>query len=254
MKTHVQIYDKPCTNIAEDYIRVICSTDKYKQNTSRNVHTMKSDISSESEAVKRQLISVASEMTLERNMVLFTVVNDAYMPFVNSWLCNTKTMNIHKSVLIATTDALTRETLKTRWPEINVISLDMGTLSGNQTFGTIGYMKLIIKRAEMVLVLLLANIDVFIFEVDCVWLSNAVSSISFKEHHDIIVNPVSGSNSETFAGGFILLRSTCRTKIVWHKVTDVMMVLGERVKSLQDFGTFEEENEQEVLARLLRDG
>ncbi|XP_060599214.1 uncharacterized protein LOC132752840 [Ruditapes philippinarum] len=100
MKTHVQIYDKPCTNIAEDYIRVICSTDKYKQNTSRNVHTMKSDINSESEAVKRQLISVASGMTLERNMVLFTVVNDAYMPFVNSWLCNTKTLNIHKSVLI----------------------------------------------------------------------------------------------------------------------------------------------------------
>jgi hypothetical protein len=36
-----------------------------------------------------------------------------------------------------------------------------------------------------------------------------------------------------------------------------MMVLGERIKSLkenEDFGTFEEENEQVVLARLLRDG
>ena len=257
MKTYVITVEKPCSDIAEDYIRVICNTEKFKHNINEQVGKIRSVSEPDGEAVKREIISVAGVMSLERDMVLFTLVNEAYLPFVYSWLCNTKTMNIHQSVLIATTDTQTKKKLKIYWPYIHVVSLDIGTLRGDQAYSEVGYTKLLIRRAEMVLALLMANINVFIFEVDCVWLGNPISLISPKDDHDISVNPVSGTNGKLFAGGFIFLRSTCRTKIVWHKVTDLMMALMERINLLQEnevIKTFESENDQVFLAGLIRDG
>ncbi|XP_060587724.1 uncharacterized protein LOC132743211 [Ruditapes philippinarum] len=244
---------EPRSDHREDYINLICSSDRFnlKQAAVQDLKTQNDN------SATQQLLSVASKISLRKNrMVLFTVINEAYLPFAYSWLCNTKTMNIHDSVLFVTTDSQSKKKLQKDWPEVNVISMNMDDLRGNQSYSRVGYIKITVKRTEMIQTLLMANIDVFVFEVDCVWLGNPVTAISFEERHDIIVNPVYGTK-DLFASGFILLRKTCRSKIVWQKVTDMMNELGKRIADLHEDDVLENygsENEQKYLADLILDG
>lgn len=246
---------KPRSDYREDYIKLICSSDRFKQDpyTEQRGNDRKIDETN----ITAQLISVAGKISYKRKMVLFTVINEAYLPFAYSWLCNTKPMNIHDSVLIVTTDSKTKRKLEKDWPEINVVSMNMEDLRGNQSYSQVGYIKITVKRTEMIQTLLMSNIDVFVFEVDCVWLENPVDTITFEERHDIVVNPVSDTKDKIFASGFIILRKTCRSKIVWQKVTDMMNELGRRIESLHENDVLEDygyQNEQEYLANLIRDG
>ena len=52
----------------------------------------------------RNIMDVVSKMNVKP--VLITLVNDAYLPFMYSWLCNTERMGIHKQV---------NKTIATQW-------------------------------------------------------------------------------------------------------------------------------------------
>ncbi|XP_045180100.2 uncharacterized protein LOC123539513 [Mercenaria mercenaria] len=247
----------PVVAFTNDYIALLCGTEKFGTASNETVIGIRPEQDTEADGVESQLLNVARKIHLNSRTVLFTVINEAYLPFAYSWLCNTKPMNIHKSVLIVTTDKQAKAKLNSDWPEINIISMDIDNLRGNQSYSQVGYIKITVKRTEMIQFLLMANIDVFVFEVDCLWLANPLPGISFNQQDDIIVNPVAGTNNEIFASGFIWLRSTCRAKIIWQKVTDLMVALGEKVKHLPEttvLETYEDENEQKYLAKLIREG
>lgn len=199
---------------------------------------------------ENDVVSVAKKISSDKRTVLVTMVNDAYLPFTYSWLCNTKEMGIHKSVLFITTDKTSKERLTKDWPEVSVVYMDTGPINGHQVYSHVGYVKIMIKRTEMLLSILLADIEIFLFEVDCLWLANPVPDLQKITGFDLLVNPV--SDRDVFAGGFIWLYATNKTKALWKELTEEMEALGSRIehKSSSD-AVSEAENDQNFFSNLV---
>jgi hypothetical protein len=202
---------------------------------------------------ENDLLVIAKKISGYNKIVLVTMVNDAYLKFTYSWLCNTKTMGIHKSVLIITLDQMSKEKLIQDWPDISVVAMNM-QLHGNQTYSKVGYVKIMIKRTEIILSLLVANIEVLLFEVDCVWLSNPVPDLQKITGYDFLVNPVAKTNTRVFAGGFLWINVTDNAKALWRKLEEEMIALGERISQMLDNAPVSErENDQQFFSRLIRE-
>nr|KAG5686858.1 hypothetical protein BaRGS_003548 [Batillaria attramentaria]KAG5701083.1 hypothetical protein BaRGS_008804 [Batillaria attramentaria] len=122
--------------------------------------------------VANEIEQAALSIFHKENLVMVTLVNEAFLPFVNSWMCNTEPLEIHHKLLFLTTDAETKQKLLGRWPEVKVVALALPDLRGKQSYHDVGYMRLMIQRLHIVVSLLEAGLSLFMFEVDCVWLSN----------------------------------------------------------------------------------
>ncbi|XP_045184533.2 uncharacterized protein LOC123542656 [Mercenaria mercenaria] len=200
---------------------------------------------------KSDVLSIARNISLYNKAVMVTVVNDAFLPFANSWLCNTKDMGIHKSVLIITGDHKSKENLTQDWPAINVFVSDIGTPKGNQEYSHVGYIKILIRRTEIILSLLLNNIDVLLFEFDYTWFANPLVEFQAMTDVDMLVNPVSVTEG-IFNGGLVYLFATERTQSLWRQLNGMMVELGDRVKNEPDDRFIPEtENDQQYLSRLV---
>ncbi|XP_045171339.1 uncharacterized protein LOC123533659 [Mercenaria mercenaria] len=234
----------------------IVSKSKTFSLATQNPNTKKALTKSHSNVIiedENDLLSVARKISSYNRTVLVTMVNDAYLKFTYSWLCNTKNMGIHKSVLIITTDQVSKDNLTRDWPEVSVVAMDM-KLKGDQTYSKVGYVKIMVKRTEMILSILMADIEVFVFEVDCLWLANPIPDLQSITGYDILVNPVARTNNRVFAGGFLWLYVTDKAKAVWKKVTEQMIALGERISKMSDNAQVSEgENDQQFFSRLINE-
>ena len=198
-----------------------------------------------------ELVEIAKEIGKSSKTVLVTMINDAYLPFTYSWLCNTKEMNIHDSVLIITTDQKSKDDLKRDWPEIHVVAMDMGGASGDQVYSHVGYVQIMIRRTEMLLLIVMADVELFLFEVDCLWLTNPVPELQKMNDYDVLVNPVA-QRTGVYAGGFLYLFRTDKAKALWKELTNQMQALGERIKSLpKDKYISEGDNDQIYFSALI---
>lgn len=199
---------------------------------------------------ENDVVSVAKKISSNKRTVLVTMINDAYLSFTYSWLCNTKEMGIHSSVLFITTDKTSKERLAKDWPEVSAVYMDTGPINGHQVYSQVGYVKIMIKRTEMLLSILLANIEIFLFEVDCLWLANPVPDLQKITGFDLLVNPV--SDRDVFAGGFIWLYATNNTKTLWKKLTEEMLALGSRIEHKPSSQAISEaENDQNFFSNLV---
>lgn len=187
------------------------------------------------------------------NTVLVTLINDAYIRFTYSWLCNTKHMNIHKQVLFITTDNVSRDKLQKDWPEVSAVTLSgLSHSSGDQVYSHAGYVILMIRRTEALLAMLNANIEMFLFEVDCLWIRNPLPILkNTSTNFDLLVTPVS-DRTVVIAGGFLYMRPTKNLKATWQVLTDQLNGLGKRLTKLKP-GKYisEADNDQEYLSRLV---
>ena len=198
-----------------------------------------------------EIVSVAKEIAKNSKIVLVTMVNDAYLPFTYSWLCNTKLMDIHNSVLIITTDEQSKDKLTRDWPEIHVVAMDIGNVGGDQVYSHVGYVQIMIRRTEMILSIAMADVDIFVFEVDCLWLANPVPDLQQMNDYDVLVNPVA-ERTAVYAGGFLYLFKTDKARALWKELTNQMQALGERIKTLpKDKYISEGDNDQIYFSGLI---
>ncbi|WAR01410.1 RGXT1-like protein [Mya arenaria] len=194
---------------------------------------------------ENDIVSVAKRVSKHNGTVLVTMINDAYLSFTYSWLCNTKDMDIHKSVLIITTDESSKTKLTRDWPDVTVFSMDMTGSKGDQTYSHAGYVRIMVKRTEMLLAILMADLEIFVFEVDCLWLANPTPLLQQEKSYDILANPVEGV-VKTYAGGFLYLFTTDKAKRLWKRVTEMMVSLGEKLdKMKEDTYISEADNDQQ---------
>ncbi|XP_045216126.2 uncharacterized protein LOC123566248 [Mercenaria mercenaria] len=200
------------------------------------------------------IINVARNIQKYHNVVLVSVINDAYLPFAYSWLCNTVEMDVHKSVLIITFNTQIRDNLITNWKKINVFALDIEMPSGDQIYSRAGYVKIMIRRTQIMYSILQADINLLLFEFDYVWFSNPLPEFNDMSDVDILFNPVSLTNGNTSNGGLIFIYATDRAKVFWKKLTELMIDLGERIQT-QSVHTkvSEHENDQMYYSKLLRE-
>lgn len=175
------------------------------------------------------VIAVAKKMNAKP--LLVTLINGAYLDFALSWLCNTKNMGIHPKVLIISTDNDTKETIKRFWPKVNVVSISGMNLSGDQSYSHVGYVRLTNFRAHVLLELLLHKHEVFLFEVDALWVKNPEPVMSKEAGYDILTNPVAQRPGLT-AIGFIYLFPTNATIMTWQELNRRLYELDKKIKSL----------------------
>ncbi|KAL3857726.1 hypothetical protein ACJMK2_012376 [Sinanodonta woodiana] len=203
------------------------------------------------EYVDNDIVHVALKINKLYKPVLITMINDVYLPFTYSWLCNTKDMNIHKSVIIITTDKTSKENLNKFWPEVNVVALDLEEMKGDQVYSRAGYIRLMIRRTELLLTLLNAGVEMFLFEVDCLWLTNVIPTLQAHSGYDLLVNPVA-ERKNTYAGGFLYMWPTKNTVELWKELTKRMLNLGDRIKKFPgNKYVVESENDQMYFSALI---
>lgn len=182
--------------------------------------------------------------------LLVTLVNDAFLPFTFSWLCNTQGMGIHNQVLFITGDSESAMKINQKWPEVTAIQID-GVHSGNQEYSHVGYVELMVRRSEILLEILEKNIPIFLFEVDCIWITNPLNNIQSYSNVDVVVNAVS-SRSNVIAGGFLYLHPTDASKKMWRALTKQLVQLGMKIKNSADEKLVSEgDNDQQYLSKLV---
>lgn len=197
------------------------------------------------------VVLAAKRVSQYNKTVLLTFVNEAYLPFAHSWLCNTKYMNVHKMVLVVTSDQSSKENLTSVWTDITVIVTDKQFPKGNQEYSHVGYLKILIGRTNTILSLLLNDLDIMLFEFDYMWFENPVPEFQAINDVDILVNPVSQTQG-IVNGGLVYLFATERTKSLWRQLTEMMEDLGRRIGVDDDVTRVSEmENDQQYLSTLI---
>lgn len=197
-----------------------------------------------------KIMAVVNKMEHTKPL-LVTLINNAYLPFTYSWLCNTKNMDVHKRVLIITTDQESKDALNKLWPDIRVVAIAGMPLKGDQVYSHAGYVRLMIRRTQILLEMLQNNIEIFLFEVDCLWLRNPVPDLSRVVNYDILVNPVS-ERPGIIAGGFLYMFPTDATKSLWNELNNKLLQLDAKIKSLPAAsGISEGENDQMYISGLV---
>jgi len=162
-------------------------------------------------------------------------------------------MGIHKSVLIITTDESSKRNLIRDWPEISVVSMDMKGSKGDQEYSHAGYVQIMVKRTEMLLAILMADIEIFLFEVDCLWFTDPTPKLKAEKGFDILVNPVAG-REKVYAGGFLYLFTTEKAEGLWRRLTEMMVDLGRKLDKMAESKYISEaDNDQQYLSRLINE-
>ena len=200
------------------------------------------------------LVLVASAITKEKGVVLFTIINNGYIDLAFSWLCNTAVIDdIHQRVIFLATDVSTGQRLHQQWPAVHVVSLKDTRYDGALSFGRAGYLRLMVQRTQIIQRLLQSNVRLLLFEVDFVWLANPLPTIlsqSDQAHSDIVAIREIGTPQT--CGCFFLLNPTPVTKALWTRLTEQMDEVSQAAANKsKDANMMRLKNDQDSLTTLI---
>ncbi|CAC5356949.1 unnamed protein product [Mytilus coruscus] len=139
--------------------------------------------------------------------VLVTLINDGFIELARNWLSNTKHMGIHRQVLIITTNPHTKDKLLSISSEINIVVLIVEPyLQKDQYYSHVGYLRLLVRRTEILFTLLENKIETFLFESDFLWIRNPIPLLqSYANTSDMVfVRNMVHRGSTSVNGGFFL--------------------------------------------------
>lgn len=211
------------------------------------------------ETVKREnrtteLVQMAKDIQRKHGVVMVSIINEAFLSFAFSWMCNTEGMNIHDHIIYITTDSESKKMLDLHWEKTNSKSVYIPSLNlhGDQEYSKVGYVKIMNVRTQLILLMLVNNISVFLFETDCVWLSNPMPEIrsSLKSYDMLLVQPTRGKG---VLGGFMVLKPTEATISLWSNLSVQMWKLLMKIQSLPENKEISKiENDQVYLSKLIK--
>ncbi|XP_052075177.1 uncharacterized protein LOC127712649 [Mytilus californianus] len=201
-----------------------------------------------------KILTIAKAMSKET--VLVTVINDGFLPLAYNWLCNTKHMGVHHQVLVIATNQAAKEKLLSVSPDIKVVVLTVDKyLQKDQQYSHVGYIRLLVRRTEILLALLESRIETFLFEFDFLWLRSPLSLFkSYSGKYDMLF--VHNSNRHSMVtnsvnGGFFYMFPTNTTVKLFQELYRRMQKLADRIKTWPpEKKVSEKANDQVYLNRL----
>ena len=201
----------------------------------------------------RSIFHLAGEIKANGDVILITMVNQAFLPFAFSWLCNTKNMNVHKQVLLVATDKESYKQLREKWPKVRTAFWQLDdSLKGGLKYSHAGYVRYMMLRTDMLKELIVNKHEILLFEVDCLWMRNPLPSfLADRKRYDLIGTEI-GTQKE-MAGGFIYFQPTKITIEEWEKLTKALEKATEEMKRLpNDKYVSEGINDQVFLQKILK--
>ncbi|XP_021369514.1 UDP-D-xylose:L-fucose alpha-1,3-D-xylosyltransferase-like [Mizuhopecten yessoensis] len=199
----------------------------------------------EKELFSQEIVRSGRSIMKKSDIVLFGMLNDAYIPFTYSWLCNTLPMAIHGSVLLLTMDKNSTNLLKRDWPEVHTVHLPAKDFKGDQEYSKAGYVKMMHLRTQVINLLLRNKIPLLLFETDCLWISNPIPEViqAVKGHDILAVKP---THKHGYLGGFMCLMPTEAALKVWGELSERMLSLHNSLTSLKDNEKVADETNDQV--------
>ncbi|XP_060064687.1 uncharacterized protein LOC132545035 [Ylistrum balloti] len=199
----------------------------------------------EDQTFSQEIVRSGQEIMKKSKVVLFGMLNEAYIPFTYSWLCNTRPMNIHSSVLLLTTDQNSTNLLRRDWPEIHTVHLALNNSKGDQEYSKAGYVKMMHFRTQVINLLLRNTIPLLLFETDCLWIHNPIPEvIQAVQGYDILA--VKPTHKHGYLGGFMCLMPEVITLKVWGKLSERMLRLYNSITYLKDKENVADETNDQV--------
>ena len=112
----------------------------------------------------QSIFSHADNVTAMGHVILITMLNQAFLPFAFSWLCNTKYMDIHEQVLMVTTDNESYQQLQSMWPKVHTVFWQIDdSLREDLNYSHAGYLRYMMLRSGMLKELIIRNHDILLF-------------------------------------------------------------------------------------------
>ena len=202
---------------------------------------------------KSNILAAARRITDKGKILLVTFINDAFLPLAFSWLCNTEGMGIHDQILIIASDNDTEQTVKRKRPEIATVAISGYSMKGHQTYTRAGYVRLCIKRTQILNWILQENMGIFLFEFDSLWVRNPVPEMTAFDDYDLVTTPVAGRPGK-FTTGFYYMAPTNPMKKFWQELTRRLNILDNKLKKLAPRTVISESaNDQLYFAALLKE-
>lgn len=188
--------------------------------------------------------------------VLLTMVNAPYLPFILSWLCNTRRMDVHKHVLIMTTDAVSRDRLASEGVAVVYIG-DAPPSQGRQRdvrvslqYGEVRYWYFMAWRTNAVACLLRNGVRALLFEADAVWLRSPMDEL--ERQGEGVDMALYKDASDHWGGGFVLLQATPACVKFWEELARRLVAEINRLCVMRD--TVKQmgvQNDQRLLRQLI---
>ena len=148
-------------------------------------------------------------MHVDRPFLLVMMGNRAFVPFVQSWLCNTADMDgVHERTLLLFTDDGQKdlESIDYSVAHVGDVSANLtNELSGGMKFGTYGYWRLVQLRVHVVASLLRAKIPFLLCEPDALWVQNPLHDPALQSTAEMVYF---SDNEEIPGFGFMRLWPT----------------------------------------------
>ena len=155
----------------------------------------------------------------QRPFILVMQANDAMVPMINNWLCNTRHMEgVHERLVLVMSDARGYAAMRQNAHGVAVAQLasTIPELQTSQPYGSYGYWKLTELRVQTLRDMVRVGISFLNVEPDAVWIRNPLSDNDFiaaaARHEVVIASDKKGPDGPfmlTF--GFLLVRSNSKT-------------------------------------------
>ncbi|CAD5209156.1 unnamed protein product [Bursaphelenchus okinawaensis] len=183
------------------------------------------DLKVNEEFVKK-LIKKSKDINQAHDLVLFTMINDAYLNLTLNWLCNTHSLpgaKIHEKIIFVTVGNETCQKIQKDWPKVECLEMKADTAYGAaMDWGTNGYAKFLEARLKLMLRLIEADLNLVIFEADAVWWKNPLKLFheAFNETETDLTIPVNfkETNGQKYAFDPMCVRPTYETKKVFKEI------------------------------------
>ena len=164
-------------------------------------------------------------------------------------------MTFFCQVLIIATSQHTKHCLQRTSPDLNIAVIPIGeSLQTDQDFSQVGYIRIMIRRTQIMSALLQNGIETLLFECDFLWIKNPLEVFnSYRSKYDIVfIGNYKLPN--TINGGFIYMFPTKKTKAVLSELNNMMQNLGETIKNDRIWKLQSPfENDQFYLSKLVND-
>ena len=201
-------------------------------------------------ADRNKLVRIVARIARKGTPILVGFANNRYLPFVYSWLCNTRNMGVQDTVLIITADEETENAIKRKRPDLAVVTLSGINIKGDHDHQSPGYTEITVKRTQVIYFLLHLNVAVLLFEFDCLWMRNPIPEVTQYSEYDLVVTEI--LSSEMVASGFLYMTPTEHMRVFWEALTGQMTELNVYVKTLpHNTRVAEIHNDQHYLSTLI---
>lgn len=165
----------------------------------------------------QEFLKTAKQLEKTVTHILVTFINDAYKPFLYSWLCNTKRMGIHIEVLIITTDEEMAEALKNDWPQVKIVAMtNSGVEKTGLHYGELSFERMTYLRVQIIYELLELGLNIIWFEVDSFWYKNPLPKMKLNEDYDLAIVEADNRDEKIVPMGFMHLKPTTFILKLWR--------------------------------------